>query len=119
MNNGRIFSHTALFLILLTTISLISKRKGVILLTLGSAVHHVLDKIFLDPSSFFYPFSSRTFPVLDWSLADWLWVITHDPYVIGGELLGLAFLVYFAWKGKLWKLDNIRSIAIRGVIQLV
>lgn len=102
ISNGRIFSHTLLFLILgtLAGICLYRKRRATWLLaiSLGTFTHLVLDGMWGMPRTLLWPLFGFAFDKPD--LTDWLPGIIHeltsDPTVYIPELVGIVILVYFS-----------------------
>lgn len=99
-NNGRIFSHTLLFLILLsaTGFYLQKRHRQVWMLTLaaGTFTHLLLDKMWLLPGTLFWPLLGFTFK--KGGIADWLTNIFHElisnPALYIPEAVGLVILLW-------------------------
>jgi inner membrane protein len=100
-SNGRIFSHTLLFLIVLTGIGfyLYQRHRQVWMLTLaaGTFFHLVLDGMWAAPGTLFWPLMGFTFEKVE--LTNWLSEIfralfSHPEYSIP-ELIGLVVLLWF------------------------
>jgi len=100
-DNGRIFSHTLLFLVLLSAIGfyLYKRYRQVWMLALaaGTFAHLLLDEIWLTPRTLFWPLLGFTFEKID--LANWLSDIFHElfskPAVYIPEAVGLAIMLWF------------------------
>lgn len=100
-NNGRIFSHTLLFLVLLsaTGFYLRERYRQTWLLTLaaGTFMHLLLDEIWLTPRTLFWPLLGLAFEKIE--LATWLSDIFHElfsnPAVYIPEAAGLAIILWF------------------------
>ncbi len=101
-SNGRIFSHSLLFLFVLTGIGfyLYKSRRQVWMLTLaaGTFTHLILDQMWIAPRTLFWPLLGFTFDKED--LTDWLFnifreLVSHPERYIP-ELIGLLILVLFA-----------------------
>jgi membrane-bound metal-dependent hydrolase YbcI (DUF457 family) len=100
-SNGRIFSHTLLFLIIITAVGfyLYKSRRKVWLLTLaaGTFTHLVFDQIWRVPATLFWPFLGLTFArgeITDW-LSNIFQVLISDPEVYVPEVAGMAVLLWF------------------------
>jgi inner membrane protein len=99
-SNGRIFSHTLLFLALLavTGFWLYRSRHQVWLLTLaaGTFVHLVLDGMWNTPSTLFWPAMGFTFAKAN--IEGWLpglfSAIFSDKVIFISELIGLIIVLY-------------------------
>jgi inner membrane protein len=99
--NGRIFSHTLVFLALLTVIGFIlHKVKGrtwMLALTAGTFLHLALDQMWLVPGTLLWPFMGWSFNAVE--LEGWTQGIANalisDPLTYITESLGLAVLIWF------------------------
>jgi len=100
-NNGRIFSHTLLFLVLISAVGfyLYKRHRQVWMLTLaaGTLLHLFLDGIWNTPATLFWPLLGLTFEKIE--LAGWatniLRSLLSDPAVYIPEAVGLAILLWF------------------------
>ena len=100
-SHGRIFSHTLLFLILITATGffLYKSRRKVWLLTLasGTLMHLILDEMWCAPGTLFWPFLGFAFERVD--LTNWVPNIFHalmsNPGVYVPEAVGLVILLWF------------------------
>ncbi len=100
-SNGRIFSHTLMFLIVLTGIGfyLFKRHRQVWMLTLaaGTFFHLVLDRMWAAPGTLFWPLLGFTFEKAE--LTDWLSNILMALFSESGifipELIGLGVLLWF------------------------
>lgn len=111
-DNGRIFAHSLLFVIVLVLIGL--RSRNVMTVALGSGIHQLLDGMFLDPVSSLWPLLGP-FKTYDFEVYQWLDAF-KDPYVITEELIGLALLLMLVWKWKLFIPDNMMTFLKRGKI---
>jgi len=100
-SNGRIFSHTLLFLIVLAGIGfyLFKRHRQVWMLTLaaGTFIHLILDQMWALPGTLFWPLLGFTFEKVE--LTDWFsnifTVLFSSPARYLPELIGLAIVVWF------------------------
>jgi len=100
-SNGRIFSHTLLFFIVLSAIGffLYRRYRQVWMFTLagGTFFHLILDSMWLAPATLFWPAMGWEFEKEE--LTNWLWLIFQGTISQPGraiaELIGLAVLVWF------------------------
>jgi inner membrane protein len=99
--NGRIFSHTLLFLILLTASGLILYRAKhqvwALTLAAGDFMHLVLDQMWGVPQTLFWPLMGWQFPFeaiegFAWSIWD---ALISNPAVYIPEAIGLAILLWY------------------------
>ncbi len=101
-NNGRIFTHTFLFLILITTAGyyLYRKRQKIWLLTLamGTFTHIILDEMWFSPKTLLWPMFGLAFEKLDLTFVMYgmLQALFTNPKIYLSEMVGLAILVTFA-----------------------
>ena len=100
-DNGRIFSHTLLFIILISAVGffLYKRRRQVWMLALaaGSFLHLVLDEIWNTTATLFWPLMGFTFEKIE--LTGWasniLRSLLSEPAVYIPEAIGLAILLWF------------------------
>ena len=101
-NNGRLFAHTLLFFSVLFFFGLYrylrSAKIGFLALALGSGFHLILDSMWNDTQTFFWPIHGWNFPQADYE--NWLeWIKTMhegvqtDPAIYIAEVVGLLILV--------------------------
>jgi inner membrane protein len=102
-NNGRIFSHSLLFLVLVAAAGfLLFRRKHytwLLVLAAGTFTHLVLDEIWQTPQTFFWPLMGFTFPkenVEGWLSSIWQWLL-HNPSVYVPEIIGLVIILLFCY----------------------
>jgi membrane-bound metal-dependent hydrolase YbcI (DUF457 family) len=97
---GRTFAHTLLFLLLLAAISIYSRDIRLISLSWGVLVHLVLDSMWNSPATLLWPLQGN-FPetvLLDTlSYLEMLFSGLGDPGILIPEVLGLAYLISFAY----------------------
>lgn len=101
-SNGRIISHTLLFLILITLAGrYLYRSRGMnwlLALSLGTLAHLIFDQMWRAPRTLLWPIYGFAFDRMD--LTDWipniLRALMTDPEVYIPELVGIAILVYFA-----------------------
>lgn len=103
IGNGRIFSHTLIFLLLVCVVGAMVfwrwRRTWGLVLAFGTFTHLVLDTMWNRPQTLFWPFLGTAFPKQD--TADWIEGVVHnlltEPsfYVpeIAGAIILLGFLV--------------------------
>jgi inner membrane protein len=104
MSNGRIFSHTLIFLLLLCLAGFLVyrfyKKSWFIFLAYGVFVHFLLDAMWLTPCTLFWPACGFAFPKYD--LENWgsmlLGNLFHDPATYIPEAIGAAIVVYVSVK---------------------
>ena len=103
LSNGRIFSHTLLFLILITFWGLFFYRHygktWLLFLSFGIFMHLILDQMWRAPRTLLWPILGLEFERL--VLTGWLEGMWHslltDPAIYIPELIGLLVLIWFLW----------------------
>jgi inner membrane protein len=101
-NNGRIFSHTLLFLVVIAAAGfyLLKRHRQVWMLSLaaGTMMHLVLDQIWNAPATLFWPFMGFTFAKIELTgyVSNIFRALLSDPSVYIPEAVGLVILVWFA-----------------------
>ncbi len=102
-NNGRIFCHTLLFLVLGTVAGIYLYRHysktWLLAFSFGTLTHLGLDQMWLTPQTLFWPLLGFTFEKAD--VSNWIPNIFHalltDPAVYVPELVGAGILIRFVW----------------------
>ena len=100
-DNGRIFSHTLLFLIVISAVGLFifkkQRRTWMLALAAGTFTHLLLDAMWKTPATLFWPLLGFSFPKIE--LEGWAQGIFHamffDPAVYIPEIIGLAIVLWF------------------------
>ncbi len=113
LGNGRVFSHTLLFLFLTGASGLFlyrrSSRTWLLALALGTGAHLVLDSMWRAPRTLLWPAYGLAFEKMDVELGQWLqdlWDgLVTNPAVYVPEIIGLIVMAWFLWslfgQGKL------------------
>lgn len=102
-HSGRIFSHTLVFLLVLSILGIwlyISKKRTWLLaIAIGVLFHLVLDFMWADPTTLLWPFFGWKFPPFTEEnvLGYWWQNLLHKPMVFVPELIGAAVLVVFVY----------------------
>ena len=112
ISNGRIFSHTLLFILVIGLGGFYLYRRlhkvWLLVLVAGSFMHLILDEMWRIPQTLFWPFQGLSFEKID--LTNWLsnlfHALVHEPTVSISELAGAAVIVWFIWslarRGKIY-----------------
>jgi inner membrane protein len=98
-SNGRIFSHTLLFLALISFIGFLlyktRKESWILALAIGTSFHLVLDQMWLLPSTLLWPGYGWQFPTEE--STGWVASVIHymftKPVAYVPELIGLGILI--------------------------
>jgi len=120
IDNGRIFAHTLLFFILLALswflVYRLFKKNGLLVLSFGTFIHLILDSMWENPKTLFWPFFGFTFAPE--GEPHWLQDIINDllrnPAVYYPEILGLLILLLLVW--ALWRNGKLYSFIRYGKI---
>ena len=107
-NTGRIFSHTLLFLVVITLAGLYLYRNRtklwLLVLAFGTMTHLILDQMWQTPQTLLWPLFGFTFhteetfytaDIIDWA-PNTVDRLAADPALYVPELVGLVILVWFA-----------------------
>jgi inner membrane protein len=102
-SNGRIFFHSLLFLAVLFAIGIFLwkryQQKWMLALAAGDFAHLVLDSMWLEPETLFWPFMGVSFPrdvIGNW----WLFLrdqLTTNTVYFVSEIVGFLVLLVFLW----------------------
>ena len=118
LGNGRIYSHTLLFLLFLLGIGLFFwckyKLSCFLVLAGASLFHHILDGMWLSPVTFLWPALGWSFKKGDpenW-LLHWMKCLFNDPHVYVPEIIGGIIILYFGV--KLISQKNLLEFIIRA-----
>ena len=103
-SNGRIFSHTLLFLVVITIAGfLIKKYSGKtwgLALSFGTLFHFILDEILLTPKTLLWPLYGFGFE--KYEIGNWWVNILHglleNPKNYIPEIIGFVVLAWFVWE---------------------
>ena len=101
-SNSRIFSHTLLFLLILSlAAAYFYNRRGttwLLALSFGIFMHLILDQMWLTPQTLLWPIYGWAFERIDLShwMQDIFYALRTYPAVYISELIGAAILVSFA-----------------------
>ena len=102
-SNGRIFSHTLLFLISITIIGfLIKKYSGKtwgLALFFGTLFHLILDEMWLIPKTLLWPLFGIGFE--KYEIGNWvmniLYGLLENPKLYVPEIIGFLLIMWFSW----------------------
>ena len=100
---GRTICHTLVFLMLLSAAAYYRQDLRLASLAGGVAAHLMLDFIWNSPRTFLWPLLGAFPRASDLSTLDYLQQLFRglsDPMVALPEMLGLSYLIYFAWQQR-------------------
>jgi hypothetical protein len=101
-SSGRIFCHSLLFIVPITLVGLYLYKRWtktwLLVLSFGSFMHLLLDRIWRAPATMFWPFYGSSFETED--LTYWterlLYGLIRNPQILIPELIGAVILIWFA-----------------------
>jgi inner membrane protein len=104
LNNGRIYSHTLLFLVVLIIMAAAlyhQRRKAwIYLLAGGTFTHLIMDEMWLEPQTLFWPFFDLGFPRETGTISGWITQmfqgLFRSPAVFVPEVIGFIIIILFA-----------------------
>jgi membrane-bound metal-dependent hydrolase YbcI (DUF457 family) len=121
LSSGRIFSHTLLFLVVITLAGLYLYRRRtklwLLVLAFGTLIHIILDQMWQTPQTLLWPLLGFTFPKEDitgW-LPDTFNALITDPAIYIPELIGAVIIIWFAW--MLWRRKKVFPFIRHGRVQ--
>ncbi len=103
-SNGRIFSHTLLFLVFITVVGLILKRYSgktwALVLSFGTLLHLILDQMWREPKTLFWPIFGIGFEKIETAywLGNVLQALLEKPEVYVPEIIGFIVFIWFVWE---------------------
>ena len=118
IGSGRSISHTLLFLLIFTLLGLIlyaaRKWKRILVLAAGILAHLILDSMWQNTHTLFWPIYGREFSAgnpSDW-LSRWWSLLIGDPIVLIFEATGFLIVAYFVY--FLFKQRKLKTFLIDG-----
>jgi len=122
ISNGRIFSHTALFLLLITITGTYLytrlNRNMLLVLSFGIFTHLIFDQMWLAPHTLFWPLYGWNFPQgnpdIILFIKSMLVELISSPGVYLPEIIGATVLLIFTW--QLIKLKSVNNFIGKGCI---
>lgn len=100
IGNGRIYSHTLLFLLFLSALGAFFwgkyRRPGLMVVAGGSIIHHILDSMWLYPGTFLWPIDGWAFTKGDPENWFQLWAnLLTEPRYFLPEMIGGIIIISF------------------------
>ena len=100
---GRTFGHTLLFLIVLATLAVYLKNLRLASVSFGVLAHLVLDSMWKSPAILFWPLLGNFPRAQDLGILDYFQTLLYglrNPMVWIPEVLGLLYLIFFAFESR-------------------
>lgn len=117
LNNGRLFSHTLVFLIIFILIFSLVIRSRWWVYSFPIITHQVFDHLWTDPETWFWPYYGWGFNAFDIDIwAHWFEALVSDPYIYISEILGIIVLVIIIMNFKLYNKTKLTQILKTGKI---
>lgn len=123
ISNGRLFTHSivivGIFSIMLLTLMKIRIRRGFNILFYITPVwlHLLLDRLWEDPPTLFWPLLGTSFPKLDVDISDYFTILLSEPYIFIGEILGAAIIVVLFIRHRLFIGAHFANFLKRGTLK--
>ncbi len=113
LNNGRIIGHSVVFALALALIGVY--KRNILYIAYGVFMHLILDSMWLNPATLFWP-SLGNFHIMNLSFSEFSTAF-FQPYNLLGEIMGFVSLALLALRHKLYRVSNLRSLAITGILK--
>lgn len=100
---GRTFSHTLLFLIVLLALAFNLKDIRLASVSVGILAHLVLDSMWESPVILFWPLLGNFPPAQDLGILDYFQTLLYNlknPVIWVPEALGLSYLIFFSFESR-------------------
>lgn len=111
---GRIVAHTLLFFLILTALAITLRDVSIASISGGVLAHLVLDSMWKSPITLLWPFLGN-FPMTvelgTFSYIQQLLFELGNPSVLIPEVLGLSYLIYFAFERRLSLVGDLSRVA--------
>ena len=101
---GRTLGHTLLFLMVLAALAIYLKNVRLASVSVGVLAHLVLDSMWQSPAILFWPLLGNIPPAQDLGVSDYILTLLYNgmrnPMVWVPEVLGLSYLIFFAFESR-------------------
>jgi hypothetical protein len=115
LNNGRLFSHTLVFLALFIIIFALIVGSHWWIYSLPIITHQLFDTLWFDPHTWLWPMYGWSFEFKDVEIWEhWLTALLHNPYIIITEICGVIVLILVIIRFKLYKKKNFTRLLSTG-----
>ena len=110
INNGRVWFHSLLVNLVLSLVLLLWRKPVVYVLALW--LHQLCDRMWMRPWVALWPWTGR-FGYRDLPLDDWVYSV-FNRYNVTTDVVGLVFLLGFAWYYQLYRRDRWMPFLTKG-----
>jgi inner membrane protein len=115
LNNGRLFCHTLLFMIIFAMIFFFIVGQKWWVFTFPIITHQLFDQLWIDPQTWLWPYYGWQFESQQIDIwAHWLIALTSDPYIITTEILGIIVILAVFINFKLIRKKNLSLFIRKG-----
>ncbi len=118
LNNGRLFSHTLVFLFIFTIIFYLIIQEKWWIFSFPIMTHQIFDFLWSEPKTWYWPYYGWSFDVLDKDIWEsWLRALTSDPVIFSTEIVGFMIIISFIVYLKLNNAKNLKQFIKTGRIR--
>jgi len=123
MENVRLAGHSLVFAAVVMAIVLLATRRGRprkrwMPLAVGVLLHQVLDAMWRQPETLWWPFQGWAFSPTGYAtVGEYLMWLLTDPTTWLLEAAGLAYLVYLGYRSKLTERSSLEAFLKTGRVQ--
>ncbi len=123
LDNGRIFSHTLLFWLVVTGLmaaSMLMKDKFPLtarawpLYSIALLCHTAFDQMWLEPETLLWPLYGMDFSSTDWEIMYWVRALYTNPYIMTTEFMGFCSLATFVLATRSYMVDRLKDVLRYG-----
>lgn len=115
LNNGRLFSHSLVFLLLFSLFFYFIVRVYWWAYVLPIATHHIFDILWDAPKSWYWPAYGWGFDRLDVDIwAHWFDALINNPYIRITEVAGILAIVIIFLYFQMYKRENFTKMIRTG-----
>ena len=124
ISNGRLFTHSivivGIFSAILLTMTKIKIIRGLQILfyIIPVWLHILLDRMWEDPHTLFWPIFGTSFPKLDVEFSDYFTILLSEPYILVSEIIGGLIIITLFMKHKLFIKTNFLSFLKEGRLRM-
>jgi membrane-bound metal-dependent hydrolase YbcI (DUF457 family) len=123
-SNGRLFTHSiiivgilSIFLYWAVRFKTGQSRQSVFYI-LPTYLHLLLDRMWEEPHTMFWPLFGIDFPRIDVKISDYLSLLMSEPYILTGEILGSIILILLFIKTGLYNRNRLFEFLRIGRLNL-